>query len=274
MEEELTPGSARWRFAAHLGISDRDKPLLGAMAGSLDPVEQIACAADLGFAGICDNGLMARDAATQRRMGRALRQHGLAMGSFTFEGIGKAPFYWGMPVADMARTMAGALAVADRIGGGCIVTLLRDDGSDPICQRERAAENLALAAEIGLAAGIGVAIEAVSRERVADSLIERGAEAAALIGSGRLRLAIDSCHCHLAGEDMAALILAQAERLAVVQIADMPGRVEPGAGDIDFAPVMAALAEIGWDGLVEAEFDPAGRGGAGLRRALAGLRSL
>ncbi|GGC03586.1 hypothetical protein GCM10011494_22580 [Novosphingobium endophyticum] len=73
---------------------------------------------------------------------------------------------------------------------------------------------------------------------------------------------------------MAAAILAHADVLAGVQIADMPGRVEPGAGAIAFAPVMAALARIGRKGLVEAEFNPARAGCEGEQEALAALRRL
>ena len=62
---------------------------------------------------------------------------------------------------------------------------------------------------------------------------------------------------------MAAAILMHRDVLAAVQLADMPERVEPGAGTIDFAPIMAALRAIGWRGLVEAEFMPATPGRTG-----------
>ena len=73
---------------------------------------------------------------------------------------------------------------------------------------------------------------------------------------------------------MAALILAQADILAAVQIADMPGRVQPGAGVIEFAPIMAALRQIGWRGLVEAELMPKAGGVEGEAAAVAALRAL
>ena len=73
---------------------------------------------------------------------------------------------------------------------------------------------------------------------------------------------------------MADAIIAQADILAGVQLADMPGRVEPGAGTMDFAPILAALRAIGWKGLVEAEFMPSTPGPAGERAALAALRAL
>ena len=85
---------------------------------------------------------------------------------------------------------------------------------------------------------------------------------------------LDSCHCHCAGDDMAGAILAHADILAAVQLADMPRRVEPGAGAIDFAPILAALRAIEWTRLVEAEFMPSTPGLVGECAALAALRAL
>lgn len=55
---------------------------------------------------------------------------------------------------------------------------------------------------------------------------------------------------------------------------DMPGRVQPGAGVIDFAPMMAALRHIGWKGLVEAELMPQRQGVEGEAAAVAALKAM
>jgi hypothetical protein len=60
----------------------------------------------------------------------------------------------------------------------------------------------------------------------------------------------------LAGEDISRVIAGQADWIRAVQIADMPGRVEPGAGGLAFGPMLAALDAIGWPGMIETEFDP------------------
>ncbi len=106
-----------WRFAAHLGISQIDAPLLATTAGSVDPVEQIACAGALGFSGITDNGLKLRSPETQRRMGAALRQHGLELGTFTHNMLGSdPPFFWGGVIPDVAAALEPSLAAAERAG--------------------------------------------------------------------------------------------------------------------------------------------------------------
>jgi len=263
------------RLAAHLGIADPNMPLLAASAGSVDPVAQIAYAARLGFAGITDNGLKARPADVQRAIGAALRTHGLAMGSFTHHvPASEPPFFWGTTIVDMRAAMAATLAAADRAGGGCINVILLDSGAPMADQLARAVDNLAVATALAAAEGVPLAIEVASRARVPLALVERVSDVAAVAQAAGAELILDSCHCHCAGEDMAAAIVAQADMLAGVQLADMPGRVEPGAGRIAFTPIMAALRAIGWSGLVEAELMPAQPGVEGEKRAVAALMAL
>lgn len=266
------------RFAAHMGIWDPSRPLLAASAGSTDPLDQIACAARLGFAGVSDNMLLLRSATEQRHMGHALLRHGLAMGSFTFNPrLHDAPFYWGQPIADLSAAVAPALEAGARVGGGCINAILLDDGTPRETQLAHAAENLHAAAAMAAQAGLRLAVEAISRTRVPTSLLDSAAQTARLVREAdgeNLGLILDSCHCHCTGEDMAALLRGHHDILAAVQLADMPGRVEPGAGQIDFAPILAALDAIGWQGLLEAEFDPALPGIEGEARAMAALSAL
>ncbi|WP_232307524.1 sugar phosphate isomerase/epimerase family protein [Sphingobium chungbukense] len=263
------------RIAAHLGIADPDAPLLAATAGSVDPVAQIYCAAGLGFAGITDNGLKTRAPEVQRRMGAALRSHGMEMGSFTHNVQGMEPsFFWGAPVADMEMAMSESLAAAERMGGGCINAILLDCGGPQGDQVARASENLAAAARLAGERGVALAVEAVSRARVSLALVERVADVAAVARAAGVGLILDSCHCHCVGEDMAAAIVAHADILSAVQMADMPDRVQPGAGVIDFAPIIAALRTIGWRGLVEAELMPKMPGIKEEAEAVAALRAL
>ena len=278
MVAELTaPKFGGWRFSAHLGILRPDAPLLAALAGSVDPTVQIARAAELGFSAVTDNCLKMRAPKVRRRMGEALRAHGLAMGSFTHNmPASEPPFFWGARTAELERALAATLAAAADVGGGCVNAILLDSGDPPADQLARAADNLAAAAELCAANGVTMAVEAISRARVPLALTEGVEVIARLVRSAGppLGLILDSAHCHCAGDDMADAIIAQADILAGVQLADMPGRVEPGAGTMDFAPILAALRAIGWKGLVEAEFMPSTPGPAGERAALAALRAL
>jgi hydroxypyruvate isomerase len=47
-----------------------------------------------------------------------------------------------------------------------------------------------------------------------------------------------------------------ADVLAHVQIADAPGRGEPGTGEIDYAYLLPKIDELGYDGWVGLEYKP------------------
>jgi hydroxypyruvate isomerase len=44
--------------------------------------------------------------------------------------------------------------------------------------------------------------------------------------------------------------------IAHVQVADVPGRGEPGSGEIDFERLYRVLGELGYDGWIGAEYRP------------------
>jgi sugar phosphate isomerase/epimerase len=92
-------------------------------------------------------------------------------------------------------------------------------------------------------------------DRYADLL---DALSASRVDAGRLRLTIDIGHLHCQGETpIVEKILAWRERLANVHIEDMREGVHDhlafGQGEINFPPVIAALAKIGYAGLVSVE---------------------
>ena len=96
----------------------------------------------------------------------------------------------------------------------------------------------------------------------------------------RLRLTIDIGHLHCQGElPIPAKIRQSADRLANVHIEDMRAGVHEhlmfGEGEIDFPPVIAALAEIGYAGLVSVELSRhSHEGPEAARRAYNFLRPL
>lgn len=275
MDQGLSPAlSGRWRFAAHLGIISVDRPLLAHSAGSTDPVVQIERAHALGFAGITDNGLKLRPAETQRRMASALARLGMEMGTFTHNPmVGEPPFFWGAPIADIEAALAPTLATAERMGG-CVNLILLDAGLPAERQRAVAVANFRAAVKVARRRGARLALESVSRQRMPQALLDSAAATASIVrevGEQQFGLILDSCHMAHSGDDIGETIKANADILAAIQIADVPGRVEPGAGDIDFVALAAALDRIGWRGLVEAEFDISRANLAGEKRAIDAL---
>ena len=88
-------------------------------------------------------------------------------------------------------------------------------------------------------------------------------------GADNLRLLFDLYHLAVNGDDVDAAIDAYADRIGHVQIADAPGRNEPGTGELDIAGHLAALAAAGYDGYVGLEYKPSGASVGQLRLAAA-----
>jgi hydroxypyruvate isomerase len=79
-----------------------------------------------------------------------------------------------------------------------------------------------------------------------------------------LRLQFDTYHAARIGLDVPAAFGDLAPLVGHVQVADAPGRHEPGTGDIDWRAFFAALATGDYDGAVGLEYHPAGSTGDGL----------
>lgn len=265
----------RRRLAAHLGIHAPDAPQFALSARSPDPVDQIDHAAELGFAGVSDNQLLRRAPSEQARIGRALARRGLAMGSFVLAGA-DGPLGWGLADAVLTAALERALAAADRVGGGQMNVVILDAGPPAQAQLAAARDNLRRAADHVAVRGGMLVLEAASPARAPGVLLQRSAEAAALVedlAHPALGLVLDTCHIALAGEDVAELAKRHAAALRCVQIADMPGRVEPGAGGLDFSRLRQVLDATGYAGLIEAECFASRPGRAGEQALAEALRA-
>ncbi len=76
------------------------------------------------------------------------------------------------------------------------------------------------------------------------------------VDAPNIGLLADLYHLSVNGDDVAAAIDAYTDRIAHVQIADAPGRGEPGSGDLPLDDWLAALAGNGYTGYVAAEYQP------------------
>jgi len=84
------------------------------------------------------------------------------------------------------------------------------------------------------------------------------------IGADNLFLQYDVYHMQRMEGDLAHTLAANIGKIAHVQIADNPGRHEPGTGEINFAFLFAHLDRIGYKGWVGCEYKPATTTEAGL----------
>jgi hydroxypyruvate isomerase len=84
------------------------------------------------------------------------------------------------------------------------------------------------------------------------------------VGAPNAQLQYDVYHAQRTEGELAATIEKHLARIGHIQIADNPGRHEPGTGEINYAFLFAHLDRIGYTGFIGCEYKPAGTTEAGL----------
>ncbi|GLS44286.1 hydroxypyruvate isomerase family protein [Methylobacterium brachythecii] len=243
------------RLSAHLGFLYTERPL----------PERFAAAARNGFRVMEHPNLFSTPA---REVAGWLNAAGLSLVQTSF------------PAGDASRGEKGFAGLPDRAGafrdsvaptldyveeiGGCrlvhAMAGVRPAGvaQDRLLDTYR--ESLAFAADLAARRGMEILIEPIGPGSIADYIVDDPLLAVRLIGEvGRpnVKLLFDAYHAHCLGHDPAALIREHAALIAHVQIADDPGRHEPGTGTIAFDPIFAALEAVGYAGTIGCEYHPA-----------------
>jgi hydroxypyruvate isomerase len=138
----------------------------------------------------------------------------------------------------------------------------RVDDAPPQQQDELGAENLARAAKGAARIGGTVLIEPVSGAPAYPLLT--AADALAVIdrvGEPNVALLADLYHLAVNGDDVDKVIADHTDRIGHVQIADAPGRNEPGTGSLPLLAQLTDLRAAGYDGWVGLEYKPSGASG-------------
>lgn len=166
---------------------------------------------------------------------------------------------WPARSAEFRDNIAVTLGIGERLGCTAFNALYgnRVEGVAPEEQDELGAENLALAAQAAARIGGTVLVEPVSGAERYPLLT--AAEALAVIdraGEPNIGLLADLYHLAVNGDDVDAVIAEHASRVAHVQIADAPGRNEPGTGHLPLERQLAALEAAGYAGWVGLEYKP------------------
>jgi hydroxypyruvate isomerase len=146
---------------------------------------------------------------------------------------------------------------AQRMGCTVLNALYGNTADDT--DAELALENLALAAKAAQSVGATVVVEALNSHENARYPIVSSTSALRIVDAvpGTAFLA-DFYHLARMGEDLSALIDSSAEKFGHVQIADAPGRGQPGTGELDIRGLLSQLAASPYDGRVGLEYKPVG----------------
>ncbi|MBD1551708.1 hydroxypyruvate isomerase [Pseudomonas typographi] len=136
---------------------------------------------------------------------------------------------------------------------------VRPAGASEASLQRTLVENLRYAAEQLEAAGIRLLIEAINTRDIPGFYLCNTAQALALreqVGSANLFLQYDLYHMQIMEGDLAHTLSTQLAAIHHVQLADTPGRHEPGTGEINYPFIFEHLDRIGYRGWVGCEYLP------------------
>jgi hydroxypyruvate isomerase len=133
--------------------------------------------------------------------------------------------------------------------------------------RETLVANLRHAAARLKAAGLRLLVEPINNYDIPGFYLSRTQQALDLldeVGADNAFVQYDIYHAQRTEGELAATLQKHLARIGHVQLADNPGRNEPGTGEINYAFLFRHLDRIGYDGWVGCEYKPASTTEAGL----------
>jgi hydroxypyruvate isomerase len=125
--------------------------------------------------------------------------------------------------------------------------------------RETLVANLKFAADRLKAAGLTLVIEPINTFDIPGFYVTTTREGLDLIeatGSDNLFLQYDIYHMQRMEGELAGTLKAQLPKIGHIQLADNPGRNEPGTGEINYRFLFRHLDEIGYQGWIGCEYKP------------------
>jgi len=136
---------------------------------------------------------------------------------------------------------------------------IRPAGVEADAARETFVRNLQYAAPRLEAAGIALLIEAINTRDVPGFFLSGTRQALDImtaVGSKNLFFQLDMYHMHVMGEDLAQTITDHRSSIGHMQLADAPGRHEPGTGTIDYPSLFDLIDRVGYAGWIGCEYNP------------------
>ena len=202
----------------------------------------------------------------KRDIADKLREHGLALALHNLpagdweageRGLACLPDR----VDEFRESVALAAEYASTLGAlqvNCLAGIAPPDAPTQAL-RETFVANLRYAADKLAEVGVGVVTEPINTMDIPGFYLNYSAQARSIIeevGSDNLALQHDVYHMQIMEGDLARGIRANLDIIRHVQIADNPGRNEPGTGEINYPYVLGALDDAGYQGWVGCEYRP------------------
>jgi sugar phosphate isomerase/epimerase len=171
----------------------------------------------------------------------------------------------------------GHVPLAQRFGATIILGLIR--GITPSGQTHEQSmaylvEALQECSTVAATKGVRFALEPLNRyETDLIHTVEEGLDLMHRVGAENFGLLLDTFHMNIEEPSIESSIRACGDRIFHFHVADS-NRWHPGAGHLDFASILSALRETGYDGYVSGEFMPFPDANSGARRAIEHLQPM
>ncbi len=126
-------------------------------------------------------------------------------------------------------------------------------------QRDLVVQRLQQAAALAADAGVILLVEAIANSMLPGYLVNysrQAVEIVDLVDQPNVRFQDDLFQMQLMEGNLIATLTKNIDKIGHVQVADVPGRHEPGTGEINFPNVLRALEETGYTGYVGLEYVP------------------
>ncbi len=164
---------------------------------------------------------------------------------------------------EFMQTVVDAIALALRLGTKRLNALagIVPPGTSRETATEVATTNLHAAAPLIEQAGLTLMVESINGIDMPGYLLDTVDKAAALVhaaGSESVRLQLDQYHVAMSGGNAIEALRKYASLVRHVQIADVPGRHQPGTGQQPIEEFLEELDRMGYDGFVGLEYRPQG----------------
>lgn len=172
--------------------------------------------------------------------------------------------------ADAVDELTEGIEVAAEIGCATlnVKTGRRRHDVDQAVQFDHVVTVLRSLAPVAADTGVTLVLEPVnSRTESPPQLVRTVADAARVVTAvdhPSVRLLFDVYHEQVMAGDVVRSIREHADAIGHVHVADVPGRHEPGTGELNYANVFDALADVGYGGYVGLEFYPTGEPAAAI----------
>ena len=135
------------------------------------------------------------------------------------------------------------------------------EGTDPEAATRTLIENMRFAAPLAAAAGVKLLLEPINTRDIPGYFVSTSAQGIAILDEVRHEnawLQYDIYHMQVMEGDLAQTIERLQDRIPHFQLADNPGRNEPGTGEINYPFLFSFIDGLGYDGWIGCEYRPAG----------------